>query len=229
MGCKKYNQIIFIIKKINMQNLENTKALEIERNGAGRNPKALNPFFIEAVEKVLEDPSDGSIPLVLLTNEAILIEANALLPDDQKASQTAFSYAMKQIKGNDKPLNPEIMLYVKKFQEVYKRALIRQERALLQNLQEDENKRQKRARILERKFSEWNLKHISEHKETTTVEHKYNINIIQPALAKGVDILEGVEVIDSDQIEPLADQTKPSRPVFASSPSWSDQLTSVWY
>ena len=183
----------------------------------------MNPFFIEAVEKVLEDPDDGSVPLVLLTNESILIEANALLPDHQKASQTAFSYAMKQIKEDD-ALNPEIALYVKRFQEVYKRALIRQERALLQRLQEDENKRQKRARILERKFTEWNLKHISEHKETKTIEHKYNINIVQPSLPKGADILEGAEVInavDQDQDASGWQQVEKAKPVEA--------LTSVGY
>ena len=131
----------------------------------------------------------------MLSNDAILIEANKLLPAHQQASQSAFDYAIKAIKEED-TTDPEILLYVKRFQSVYKKALIKQESYIMQRLQEDENKRQKRAWILERKRKERNLKHISEHNEVKTTNHNYNINIIQPVLPAGVDILQDVEVIE---------------------------------
>ena len=177
--------------------MENTELTEPKENWdtIGRPAKALNPFFIEAMETVLKNKNDGTVNPVLLSNDAILIATNDILPKEHKASHCAFSYAMKTIK-EDKETNPEIMLYVKRFQEVYKKALYKQESYIMERLQEDENKRQKWARILERKFKERNLKHLSEHNETKTTNHNYNINIIQPELPAGMDVLQPVEVIE---------------------------------
>ena len=130
-----------------------------------------------------------------MSNEAILIKTNELLPEHQRASIKAFSYAMKEPKeGED--TDPETMLYVKRFREVYKKALYKQEAYIMGRLQEDENKRQKRARILERKRKAWNLKHISEHTENKTTNNNYNINIIQPTLPAGVDVLQPIQIIE---------------------------------
>jgi len=127
----------------------------------------------------------------------LLLLINAELPEHHRASQSARDYAMSKSKSDESIENLEIKKYTDTFKVMYKKALISQKKNLLEKLQEDENKRQKRAWILERKFTEWNLKHISEHKATLTVDHKYNINIIQPSLPKGADILEGVEVVNA--------------------------------
>jgi GTP-sensing pleiotropic transcriptional regulator CodY len=51
---------------------------------------------------------------------------------------------------------------------LYKKALTIQKKSLFENLKNDDKSWQRYAWIIERKFSDWNLKHLSEVDQTTT-------------------------------------------------------------
>jgi GTP-sensing pleiotropic transcriptional regulator CodY len=64
--------------------------------------------------------------------------------------------------------NENDSLLYSKFLSLYKKALTIQKKSLFENLKNDDKSWQRYAWIIERKFSDWNLKHLSEVDQTTT-------------------------------------------------------------
>jgi len=141
-------------------------------------PTILNDKIIAAFEAVL---TEGLNAFILTDEELVILVNEQLLPDDR------FSYsAFKDWKAfallTKEDTTPENMEKYLELRSLIKRALIKQKQSLFKKF-ESEPQWQKYAWILERKFSEWNLKHISEVKD----DHKDRIERI---VAKGVEIAD---------------------------------------
>ena len=120
-------------------------------------PTILNDKIIETFEAVLNDGLNAFI----LTDEELIILVNDRLPEKDRFSYSAFKDWKAFALGTKEDTTPENMEKYIELGSVYKRALIRQKQSLFKKF-ESEPQWQKYAWILERKFSEWNLKHISE-------------------------------------------------------------------
>jgi hypothetical protein len=107
--------------------------------------------FVEAFAKVL---SSNELDIIILTDDELRISCNDLLDEWQQISDTTFknrkSWALKDSEE------------YQRFLALYKKALINQKRALFTSVNLWLNNWQSRAWIIERKFSEWNLKQIKE-------------------------------------------------------------------
>jgi hypothetical protein len=123
--------------------------------------------FIEVAKDVLF--RDG---LMLLTDEELVDEINENLDKKDRISQRTF----KRWKANDFDEEGEIG---KEFCPLIKKALRNQKENLFKKFQNDDRAWQRWAWIIERKFSEWNLKNINENKNdnTHTGEIKINYNL----------------------------------------------------
>lgn len=113
-------------------------------------PSKLDNFLI-AMEKVLNKWMQS----IILTDEELFILANEELEEKDKISYTTF----KDYKAK---WNKEQIEWFKKFSSLYKKAIIEQKNNLFEKLDSDNPQWQKYAWIIERKFSEWNLRQISE-------------------------------------------------------------------
>ena len=127
---------------------------------AGRPNKLKN--FIEAFKQVLEK---NEANVIYLTDDELRITCNDLMEEEHQISDATFE--------NRKAWKLKDSLEYKEFLGLYKKALINQKSNLFKKLQWDEWQWQKFAWIIERKFSEWNLKQISESK----AELNWNLNI----------------------------------------------------
>ena len=123
--------------------------------------------FIEVAKDVLF--RDG---LMLLTDEELVDEINENLDKKDRISQRTF----KRWKANDFDEEGEIG---KEFCPLIKKALRNQKENLFKKFSNDDRAWQRWAWIIERKFSEWNLKNINENKNdnTHTGEIKINYNL----------------------------------------------------
>lgn len=129
---------------------------------AGWRPKKYEKF-LEAMEKVLWE----NINAIIFTDEELFLNCNDLLTWDDKICYTTFrNYKKEAIKNSD-----EELLY-NQFLSLYKKALSNQKKNLFDSLKSDPQAWQRFAWIIERKFSEWNLRIISENKN---VNENYNI------------------------------------------------------
>ena len=122
---------------------------------AGR-PTKMTENFIKIFEKVVSNN-------IYCTDEELVFLVNEKLP---KNSQIKYETFRAYKNGNRQSNNP----LAEKFVTLIKKALINEKMALLNELKEGGNGWQAKAWILERKFSEWNLKHISETDITTKGE-----------------------------------------------------------
>lgn len=113
--------------------------------------------FNEAFEKVLIENEED---VVCLTDEELRFVCNELLEENAKISNTTF----KKWKAWDIQDSPEYQRFI----ALYKRALINQKRELFKLVRAWENWWQSKSWIIERKFSEWNLKSISENTNNNT-------------------------------------------------------------
>lgn len=113
--------------------------------------------FLEAMEIVLNQ----WLQSIIMTDEELFILANEQLEKENQIWYTTF----KQYKASSKKEENE---WHKRFQSLYKKALIKQKNNLFNNLSSDNPQWQKYAWIIERKFSEWNLKSISENTNNNT-------------------------------------------------------------
>lgn len=131
------------------------------KRGKGR-PSKIDKF-IEVAKDVLFRNN-----LMLLTDEELVFLINEELSDSEKVAIRTFKlwksgdYSEKGETGKD-------------FLPLIKKALIIQKENLYKNMIGDDRAWQRYAWIIERKFSEWNLKKISEN--TTEVKGEVNTNI----------------------------------------------------
>mgnify|MGYP003124268656 FL=1 len=123
--------------------------------------------FIEVAKDVLF--RDG---LMLLTDEELVFLINENLEEKEKVAQVTF----KKWKSGD---YSELGETGKEFLSLIKKALIIQKENLFKKFSNDDRAWQRWAWIIERKFSEWNLKNINENKNenTHTGEIKINYNL----------------------------------------------------
>jgi hypothetical protein len=123
--------------------------------------------FIEVAKDVLF--RDG---LMLLTDEELVFLINENLQESEKVAIRTF----KLWKSGDYAEKGETG---KEFLPLIKKALIIQKETLFKKFSNDDRAWQRWAWIIERKFSEWNLKNINENKNdnTHTGEIKINYNL----------------------------------------------------
>ena len=123
--------------------------------------------FIEVAKDILF--KDG---LMLLTDEELVFLINQELEDSEKVAIRTF----KLWKSGDYAEKGETG---KEFLPLIKKALIIQKENLYKKFSNDDRAWQRWAWIIERKFSEWNLKNINENKNenTHTGEIKINYNL----------------------------------------------------
>ena len=122
-------------------------------------PTKLYDFF-EAAEKILFEDNNA----LIFTDSELLFEVNQLLPVEKKISETTFK-SWKSLSQKNK-LNDDKGLY---FLSLLKTALNKQKQNLFKKLNEEKQSGlwTKWAWIIERKFSDWNLRHIGEIDHTT--------------------------------------------------------------
>lgn len=114
-------------------------------------PKYTNGNFIKAAKKVLWDENT-----MLLTDEELVDEINENLTGDDTISHRTFRRWKKADWDEKGEIGKEFVLLLKK-------ALRDQKKALYQKYKDEKGAWQKWAWIIERKFSEWNLKNINEN------------------------------------------------------------------
>ena len=121
--------------------------------------------FIEKAKEVLFKES-----LMLLTDEELVFLINEELDDKDKIAQVTF----KKWKSGD---YSELGETGKEFLSLIKKALVIQKESLFKKFQNDDRAWQRWAWIIERKFSEWNLKIITENKNENNNTHSGEIKI----------------------------------------------------
>jgi len=107
--------------------------------------------FIEVAKDVLFRKD-----IMLLTDEELVFMINEELEDKDRIAQVTF----KKWKSGD---YSELGETGKEFLSLIKKALMVQKQNLFKKFENDDRAWQRWAWIIERKFSEWNLKHISEN------------------------------------------------------------------
>jgi len=126
----------------------------------GGRPSKIGPFIKEAKKLFDED-----MAVIIHTDEDLVDIINSRLEEEQRITQRTFR-SWKEKASNNKPINDPIG---DQFLPLYKNALNEQRKNLFDKF-EDSQQWQKYAWILERKFKEWNLRHISEVDHTTKGE-----------------------------------------------------------
>lgn len=129
---------------------------------AGGRPSKLKGFLV-GMKKALED----GINAIILTDEELFIQANLYLEEKDRIWYSTF----KTYKDSEQTEEKE---WYDQFLALYKTALLTQKRNLFIKLQGDETQWQKYAWIIERKFSEWNLRIKTENKNENTNK---NLNV----------------------------------------------------
>lgn len=124
-------------------------------------PSKITQEFIDVVEKVLNE----NINSIILTDEELFELINMNLDKQKQICYTTFkNYKASAIKEEND-------LY-KQFLSVYKKAITLQKKNLFESLKNDQQAWQRYAWIIERKFSDWNLKNISEVNTKVKLELK---------------------------------------------------------
>ena len=132
-------------------------------------PSKINKF-IEAAKEVLFSDS-----VMLFTDEELVDEINERLEEKDRIHQSTFE-KWKAGKIESDNVGSEFLRLIKK-------ALRKQKESLLKKYSNDDRAWQRWAWIIERKFSEWNLKKISE--STTEVKGDINTTIDYSKLDEG--------------------------------------------
>lgn len=121
------------------------------------------PNFVKAMEKVLS----AEMNAIIMTDEELFILANEELPKEEQVCYASFKNYKSSMKDEEKALQSE-------FLAVYKKALLKQKNELFKNMSKDNPQWQKFAWIIERKFSDWNLRVITEN---TNNNHNTNVHL----------------------------------------------------
>ena len=132
-------------------------------------PSKINKV-LEVAENILFKES-----LMLLTDEELVFLINEQLSDKDKISDRTFARWKAKDFDDDDPLGKTFVMLIKK-------ALLIQKESLFKKFQNDDRAWQRWAWIIERKFSEWNLKIITENKNENNNTHsgEIKINMIVP-------------------------------------------------
>lgn len=138
------------------------KNWEVSIQGEWWGRKSKLPDFIIAFEEFLKTNEED---VIYLTDNELRICVNDLLEEKAQISDATFeNWKAGNIKESQEYL---------KFLGLYKKALLNQKRELFKCLKSDPQAWQRIAWIIERKFSEWNLKNINENK----TEHSGTLSI----------------------------------------------------
>ena len=114
----------------------------------GGRPTKLNDKLIEAMEEVLSD----DIKVVALTDKELIETINYKLDEkDQIAVRTFEEYKAGNREGNP---------VMKEFMWLYKKAYNKQKQNLIARIMEDDKAWQRFSWIMERKFTDWNMRKI---------------------------------------------------------------------
>ena len=160
---------------------------DLEKRGAGR-PFKMETWLHQLV-KVLEDEE-----ILFLSDKDLVFLVNRELPKENQIADSTFE---KWKAGKFAP-NDEIG---KEFIGCIHLALIRQKQLLSQKMMEDNNGQWTRyAWIMERKFTEWNLKHISENINRNEQATVINIQAGNEEQRKLIDNLINA---DFEEVKPL--------------------------
>ena len=141
----------------------------------GGRPTKLTNDFLEAAESVLNQ----DINAIIFTDDELRIAINEELSKDAQISNTTFE--------NWKAWKLEDSINYQKFLVLYKKALNLQKNMLFKSMKDDSNWWQRFAWIIERKFSDWNLKQITENTNKNT---NTNINYESSDSEEFKDILK---------------------------------------
>ncbi|RLD69237.1 MAG: hypothetical protein DRI95_00665 [Bacteroidetes bacterium] len=125
----------------------------MEKKKKNGRPSKLTKELITALEKVVKNA-------IYLTDKDLVFMLNLELPVNQQIKYQTFKEYKHGISQGENPL-------IEEFTTLIKTALVKEKINLLEKLKKGENGWQSKAWILERKFSEWNLKTISETDITT--------------------------------------------------------------
>lgn len=107
--------------------------------------------FVEAFKKVLEK---DEFDVVILTDDELRLECNEYLDEkDQICDSTFEKWKAWKLQDSSE---------YQQFLRLYKKALWNQKRELFKQMKGEDKSRQRYAWIIERKFSEWNLKQITD-------------------------------------------------------------------
>lgn len=131
-------------------------------------PTKMTPQFIKAAEDVLS----RGLTAIIFTDEELLDEINEQLPEDAQVAKRTFEDWKS---GNFDDRTEEGRAFLR----LIKNAIRLQKENLFSNLSKDKaGEWQKWAWIIERKFSDWNLKQISEisGRDGKPVEHSVKID-----------------------------------------------------
>lgn len=125
-----------------------------EKKNKGGRPSKIKPFIKVANEVLFSEN------VILFTDEELVDEINERLEEKYRICQSTFQkWKAGKIESDD--LGSQFLRLIKK-------ALREQKKNLLEKYSTDDKAWTRWAWIIERKFSEWNLKHISENKNTNT-------------------------------------------------------------
>ncbi|TGD80818.1 hypothetical protein [Hymenobacter wooponensis] len=131
---------------------------ELPPRPVGR-PTKLTTAFLQSAQHVLfEDKAT-----IIYTNAELLDAINESLPSDEQISPRTFeSWKARAMRGEE----PTAGFIEDQFLQFYKKTLREQKKAIIIAFSTD-MQWQRWAWILERKFTEWNLKHLSQVDHTT--------------------------------------------------------------
>ncbi|MBT4681537.1 MAG: hypothetical protein HOB70_00675 [Chloroflexi bacterium] len=125
-------------------------------------PTIISDTIIDAFKEVLSEDLNA----IILTDKELVILVNDRLPSPERFSWSAYKDWKAFASGEKSDTTLENMRRYEELGSLIVRSLITQKRHLFKKLQ-SESQWHKFAWIIERKFSEWNLKHVSEVKDNT--------------------------------------------------------------
>jgi hypothetical protein len=145
-------------------------------------------------EPIYETKTMHQFRAIFLTDEEFVTLVNEKLKDlkeeDKIFSYDSFSIYKNKVLWNaeeqtdNKPINNDEIELFKKFLSIIKKHLILQKSMLFENLSTTKKDRTRFAWIIERKFSDWNLKNISESKVDQTIQGKISLTDLYDATKK---------------------------------------------
>jgi len=130
-------------------------------------PSKLSEQRLNKAKEVLADEDKA----VILTDDELFFLINDWLEQEYKVTERTFqSWKSKSIKcGSEEEIEEEYWRLFVEFLRLIKKALVNQKNCLYKELKDKENWQWQRiAWIIERKFTDWNLKVISENRNDNT-------------------------------------------------------------
>lgn len=158
---------------MSMNTDETQKNTEPKEPSKGGRPSKINKF-VEATREVFKENEGG---IFVYTDEDLLFLVNEKLePDDQITDRTFQNYKAKLKEGKIEELSVEFL----EFFRLIKRALMMEKKNILLALAEEKGQWTKWAWIMERKFKEWNLTHLSEGTEKIDAKMEFILSEFNP-------------------------------------------------